>query len=124
MVLSQTDIRQLQLAKGAICAGIRILARRCGVRLDDIACLHLAGAFGNYVNVRSAKRIGLIPVEEARIAPAGNAALHGAKLALFSHNPRPLYDRVIGMTRHLSLSSDPEFQDTYVAEMAFPNGEE
>jgi len=121
VVISQTDVRQLQLAKGAISAGVQILAKRCGVRLEDIARLHLAGAFGNYINVASACRIGLLPLEAGRIEPAGNSALHGAKLALFSRDPERVYARILGMTRHLSLSEDPEFQDTYVTEMSFPS---
>lgn len=124
VAISQTDVRQLQLAKGAISAGIQILARRCGIRLEDITKLHLAGAFGNYINVGSARRIGLLPIAEARIAPAGNAALHGAKLALCSRDPGRLYERVLGMTQHLSLSADAEFQDIYVAEMTFPDQEQ
>ncbi len=120
ITLSQTDVRQLQLAKGAISAGVQILARRCGVALDAVSRLHLAGAFGNYINVRSARRIGLLPVDSARVAPAGNAALHGAKLALCRRDPAALCAPVLAMTSHLSLSADPEFQDIYVDEMSYP----
>ena len=121
VVLSQTDIRQLQLAKGAISAGVQILAQRCGLPVGDVTRLHLAGAFGNYINVRSARRIGLLPVEERRIISAGNTALHGAKLALFSRDTAALCAPILKLTQHLSLSADPQFQDIYVQEMGFPD---
>ncbi|MCE9616714.1 MAG: ASKHA domain-containing protein [Lentisphaerae bacterium] len=120
VVLSQTDIRQLQLAKGAISAGVQLLAQRCGTTTDGVARLHLAGAFGNYINVSSARRIGLLPMAEEKIVASGNAALHGAKLALFSRDTERLCAPILKLTEHMTLSSDPKFQDVYVDEMSFP----
>jgi len=120
VALTQTDIRQLQLAKGAIAAGIQILAARCGIDVADIKRLHLAGAFGNYISTPSARRIGLIALPEDRIVPAGNTALLGAKMALFSGDSESLCAPILNMTRHVSLSSDPEFQEIYVDQMTFP----
>ena len=82
--LTQWDIRELQLAKGAIAAGVRILVQHWGARMEDIARVYLAGAFGNYIRRSSARRIGLIDFPSEKIQPAGNTALLGAKLALFS----------------------------------------
>jgi uncharacterized 2Fe-2S/4Fe-4S cluster protein (DUF4445 family) len=121
VVLTQGDVRQLQLAKGAIAAGIQILLQRMGVAAERLSRLHLAGAFGNYVRTASARRIGLIEVDEERIEPAGNTALLGAKLALFGDG---LDDgrlaEIRGRVRHVSLAEDPRFQDIFVDKTAFP----
>ena len=116
--ISQTDIRELQLAKGAIAAGIRMLAREFGAAVTDITELFLAGAFGNYVNVTSAERIGLLPIPPERVTPAGNTALLGAKIALFSD--RRQFQELARSIEHFSLSEKPDFQDIYVEEMVFP----
>ena len=119
--LTQSDIRELQLAKGAIAAGLRILARQWGATLDDITRIHLAGAFGNYISRQSARRIGLLQVPAERIEPAGNTALLGAKLALFSlHEQDGSYVALRRQVSHVPLNADPEFQEIYVDEMHFP----
>jgi uncharacterized 2Fe-2S/4Fe-4S cluster protein (DUF4445 family) len=110
--LVQSDIRELQLAKAATAAGMEIVLSRRGVKREDLHRIYLAGAFGNYLNRASARRIGLIDFPLEGIEPAGNTALLGAKLSLFSDLPRP---RVI----HVPLGADAEFQDRYVAAMGF-----
>jgi uncharacterized 2Fe-2S/4Fe-4S cluster protein (DUF4445 family) len=119
--LSQLDIRQLQLAKGAIAAGLRILMDRWGTEPGEVPRVHLAGAFGNYVSRSSARRIGLIDFPEERVEAAGNAALLGAKLALFGRD-RAAYE-FAGLRRrieHISLAADASFQDIFVRETSFP----
>lgn len=122
--LSQGDIRELQLAKGAIAAGLRILLVQLGKSLDDVLKLHLAGAFGNYVNRDSARRIGLLEVESGKIHSAGNTALRGAKMVLLSES---LFNRTMEqartLSRHLSLASDMKFHETFVESMNFPDFE-
>jgi uncharacterized 2Fe-2S/4Fe-4S cluster protein (DUF4445 family) len=118
IALTQLDIRQLQLAKGAIAAGVRILLREMGISINDVDSVYLAGAFGNYVNSDSARRIGLLSFREDQIVPAGNTALRGAKMALFL-DPSVSADIQKKMT-HLGLSTDPDFQDIFVEEMGFP----
>lgn len=119
--LTQNDLRELQLAKGAIAAGLRILARQWGATLDDITRVHLAGAFGNYINRQSARRIGLLQVPAERIEPAGNTALLGAKLALFSLNEQDgSYVALRRQASHVPLNEDPQFHEIYVDEMRFP----
>ena len=115
LALTQSDIRELQLAKGAIAAGIAILARRWGVRVGELGRVYLAGAFGNYINRSSARRIGLLPFPEEMVKPAGNTALLGAKLALFEDDRS--YDRVRARVEHVPLGSDPEFQESFVSSM-------
>lgn len=120
VTLSQWDIRELQLAKGAISAGIRILLERRGVRAESLARVHLAGAFGNYVNRASARRIGLIDFPVEQVEPAGNTALRGAKLALFELPAQGgEFAALRSRIAHASLKEDPQFHDVYVEEMGF-----
>lgn len=117
VVLSQTDIRELQLAKAAIAAGIGILLERWGATAAEVDRVYLAGAFGNYLNRASARRIGLLDFPEAVVHPAGNTALLGAKMALFLDRGFP-HIRV----EHIPLGSGREFQEKYVEAMSFPIG--
>jgi uncharacterized 2Fe-2S/4Fe-4S cluster protein (DUF4445 family) len=80
----QRDIRELQLAKGAIAAGLEIVAAQWGVTCGELEAIYLAGAFGNYVSLPSARRIGLLPPTPERVVASGNTALRGAKMALSS----------------------------------------
>jgi uncharacterized 2Fe-2S/4Fe-4S cluster protein (DUF4445 family) len=118
VALTQADIRELQLAKAACAAGIRILLGRLGAAARDVERLYLAGAFGNYVNRASARRIGLIDFPEETVHPSGNTALLGVKLALFS--PALDFAAIRARVEHSSLSAHPLFQEIYVGEMGFP----
>ncbi|MBI2924825.1 MAG: DUF4445 domain-containing protein [Verrucomicrobia bacterium] len=121
VVVTQADVRELQLAKGAIAAGIRILTQQWGARVEDISRLYLAGAFGNYISRASARRIGLLHFPPEKIVPAGNTALLGAKLALFSLQEHDgAYAELRRRIHHVSLNEDPQFHDIYVEEMGFP----
>ncbi len=116
--LAQKDIRELQLAKAAVAAGVRILVRRAG---SPRGVMHLAGAFGNYVNRTSAKRIGLLEFAPEYISPAGNTALLGAKMALFGTEPDDRsFDALRRRIEHVPLAADPEFEETYIQAMHFP----
>jgi uncharacterized 2Fe-2S/4Fe-4S cluster protein (DUF4445 family) len=118
--LTQQDIRQVQLAKGAIAGGLRILLRRAGAQADDVTALYLAGAFGNYIKVASARRIGLLEFPDDIIQPAGNTALLGARRTLFADDN---YSGLRAKIEHVPLAADPDFQDEYVSAMAFPAGD-
>ena len=119
--LLQADIRELQLAKGAIAAGIRILLQQWGATGAAVERVWLAGAFGNYINRASARRIGLVNFPAEKVFPAGNTALLGAKLALFNFpSEECAFAAICSRTQHVSLNEDPEFMDIYVDEMAFP----
>jgi len=117
VTLSQGDVRELQLAKGAIAAGLCLLATRLGASLEDIRRVHLAGAFGNYVSRASARRIGLLHFPLERIVASGNTALHGARRALFEEPAA--WEAVRRRVEHISLNEDPRFQDVYAREMQF-----
>jgi uncharacterized 2Fe-2S/4Fe-4S cluster protein (DUF4445 family) len=118
VTLSAMDVRELQLAKGAIATGLQMLAARLGATLDDIQQLHLAGAFGNYINRASAARIGLLRMPLDRVVPAGNTALLGAKRALFEDEAG--WDAIARRVEHVALNEDAGFQDLYAEEMRFP----
>lgn len=114
VVLYQSDIRELQLAKGAIAAGFRILLRKLGADINAVSKVYLAGAFGNYVQIESAIGIGLMEVPRAKVHPAGNTALRGAKMLLATGEP------VLPIIQHISLAADSSFQDEFVDSMSFP----
>jgi uncharacterized 2Fe-2S/4Fe-4S cluster protein (DUF4445 family) len=121
VVLTQSDIRELQLAKGAIAAGFRILLERLGAGTTDLRKLYLAGAFGNYISRTSARRIGLIGLPIDQVSPAGNTALLGAKLALFSGDDEGgSYTSLRRKIEHVALKADGKFQEVFVDELAFP----
>lgn len=119
--LTQADVRELQLAKGAIAAGVRILVQQWGARLEDVSQLYLAGAFGNYINRASAQRIGLLELPPEKVIAAGNTALLGAKLALFSLQEHDgSHAALRRRIQHVPLNEDPLFQEIYVDAMGFP----
>jgi uncharacterized 2Fe-2S/4Fe-4S cluster protein (DUF4445 family) len=121
VVLTQRDIRQIQLAKGAISAGIELILKQAGLIADDLHEVLLAGAFGNYIRTRSARRIGLLPpVPDSRIRFVGNAASTGAKMALLSSAVREDADRIRRETKHIELAALPEFMNTFMDHMLFP----
>ena len=121
IVLTQDDVRQLQLAKGAIASGIAMLQHVAGVSPERIAELMLAGGFGNYLSIASAVRIGLIPaLGEGRIRYVGNAAALGAQLCLLSEAERARADALARRIEHVSLAAHPDFEQIFVDCMNFP----
>ena len=113
--LYQADIRELQLAKAAVAAGFRLLLRSLGASAEDLKRIHLAGAFGNYVQAASAISISLLEFSPQRIVPSGNTALRGAKILLLSAN-QPALPKM----EHVALAADADFQDEFVNCMSFP----
>ena len=118
--LTQDDVRQVQLAKGAIYAGILLMAKQLGLKIADIQKIQLAGAFGNYLNPKSACRIGLLPEELLdRIEPIGNAAGSGAKMLACDRELLPLTQALTDRIEFLELASLPEFSRTFAKSMNF-----
>jgi uncharacterized 2Fe-2S/4Fe-4S cluster protein (DUF4445 family) len=115
VVLFQSDIRELQLAKAAIASGFRLLLKRMGATVGSLQRIHLAGAFGNYVQAESAIAIGLLEVPIERIHAAGNTALRGAKMLLLASG-----EPALPAIEHVSLAADSGFQDEFVDCMTFP----
>ena len=119
--LTARDVRQLQLAKAAVAAGIRILMEESGLRFCDIDTLWLAGGFGNRLDPKSAVTLGMLPEELLeKIHPAGNTSLAGTETALLSGDESRLL-RIQSMCSYLELSSSAEFSEAFVEEMAFPS---
>jgi len=124
VTLTQKDVREVQLAKAAIRAGIELLARQLGREITDIHQVLLAGAFGSFLRPASACRIGMIPpVLEDRISAIGNAAGEGAKLCALSRAEFDYSRRIAKETEFLELASLPDFQDCYVDALEFEEEE-
>jgi uncharacterized 2Fe-2S/4Fe-4S cluster protein (DUF4445 family) len=120
--ITQHDVRQLQLAKAAIAAGISILLERFGALASEIDTFYVAGAFGNYIKVGSALRIGLLDVPQERIRAAGNTSLHGVKMSLLSRDlQKDGLQATLARIRHVSLASDADFQRLFIEATTFPN---
>jgi len=121
LVLTQDDIRQVQLAKGAIASGIAMLQHVAGVPDAQVGELMLAGGFGNYLSIASAVRIGLIPdLPRERIRYVGNAASLGAQLSLLSEPERTRANEIARRIEHVSLAAHPDFEQIFVDCMNFP----
>jgi uncharacterized 2Fe-2S/4Fe-4S cluster protein (DUF4445 family) len=117
--LTQNDIRQIQLAKGALFVAAQSLLERFQIASPDKVLL--AGAFGSYLDKEKALAIGMLPsVDSERVYVVGNAAGDGARIALLNttkrHGAVPLASRV---ERH-ELPTDPAFQDRFMRALAFP----
>jgi uncharacterized 2Fe-2S/4Fe-4S cluster protein (DUF4445 family) len=118
---TQGDMRQIQLAKAAVAAGIASMLDDRGAGLDDIEHVFLAGGFGSYLRPASAAAIGLIPPELLpKVAAVGNAAGHGAvRMLLFKNEARDLSSLATAV-RYLELSGSDFFRDRFVEELFFP----
>ncbi len=124
IVFTQQDVRECQLAKGAIRAGTMMLLDEMGISDDQLETVMLAGAFGNFLDPASALRAGLTPqVPVERIKSVGNAAGVGAKLALISVVERRKAIRLADRTEHIQLSGSAKFQKAFAMAMRFPQDE-
>lgn len=118
--LTQKDVREVQLAKGAISAGILLLEKHLGITHEDIQTIYIAGAFGNYMNPENACNIGLLPATlKDKIQSIGNAAGEGAKIALLNKEELAETVRLSQQVEFLELAAIPEFQDCFVDELEF-----
>jgi uncharacterized 2Fe-2S/4Fe-4S cluster protein (DUF4445 family) len=118
--LTQRDVRQMQLAKGAIRAGIKCLQQKVGLEDCDIQHVLLAGAFGNYIRPASALRIGLLPaVPVERIRFVGNAAASGAQMTLVSRSCRLQARQLARKMKYIEIAHEPNFQTVFADSMLF-----
>jgi len=122
VAVTQQDIRELQMAKGAVSAGIQVLKKELGIEDEEIDQVILAGAFGTFVSAESARRIGLIPpLPLDRIRAIGNAAGFGAQLALLSTVERGMAGLVARQSEHVRLSGRTDFQSLFIEALQFPS---
>ncbi len=117
------DIREIQLAKAAIAAGIQILLESMALKPENIDEFWIAGGFGGYINPISAARIGLYPEGLlSKVISAGNTSLQGAYQSLMNRENFERMHRVEKRMQTIDLASEPGFQDAYVESMIFPEG--
>ena len=118
IVITQGDIRELQLAKAAIRTGINALLKSAGLAAPDVKRVIIAGTFGNYIDIRSAIRIGMLPdLPPGRFSQVGNAAGAGACRALISVSQRKMAEEIGRRARYLELAERPDFMQKFVAAM-------
>lgn len=118
--LSQRDIREVQLAKAAMAAGIELMSRELNIEIKDLKQVLIAGAFGNYMSPHSACKIGLIPeILEDRIIPIGNAAGEGSKMAALSYPEYLRSEEITTKVDFLELATNPEFEDCFIDHLGF-----
>jgi uncharacterized 2Fe-2S/4Fe-4S cluster protein (DUF4445 family) len=119
VVLTQKDVRQMQVAKGSIATGIQVLMREMGVGPADIEEVLLAGAFGSYIRPESARAIGLVPPVDL-IRAVGNAAGEGARIALLSYRERQAAEAMPAHIGYLELSGRADFNELFLQALGFP----
>lgn len=120
IVISQNDVRQIQLAKAALYAGVKLLMDRLGI--DKVERIRLAGAFGSHIDVKYAMILGLIPdclLEQ--VTSAGNAAGNGARIALMNAASRQEVESLVQNVEKIETAVEPKFQEHFVLAMAFPH---
>jgi uncharacterized 2Fe-2S/4Fe-4S cluster protein (DUF4445 family) len=113
--LTQQDIREFQLAKAAIAAGVQLLINQLKITYDEIDKVFIAGGFGNFLNIQNVIRTGLIESAEDKIVKLGNTALIGAKMFLFENED--FTQDILNKTTHINLEADGTFQDVYIDKM-------
>jgi uncharacterized 2Fe-2S/4Fe-4S cluster protein (DUF4445 family) len=113
--LTQKDIYEFVLAKAAVSSGIHILLTLLKKSHKDVKKVFIAGSFGHFITVRHAIEVGLLEFPEEKIVKAGNTALIGAKMLLFLNDREA--NRILDITRHITLESQPAFQDIFIQKM-------
>ncbi len=120
ITLTQKDIRKLQLAKGAIAAGIQVLLRQAGVAEAEVQTVYLAGGFGTHLSPAGAAKIGLIPYSFAgKTVPLGNAALTGACMILCQKGAKEKALEIAKASIHIELGGSEDFNNAFVEHMLF-----
>jgi uncharacterized 2Fe-2S/4Fe-4S cluster protein (DUF4445 family) len=121
VALTQKDVREVQLACGAVRTGIDLLLAEAGLRAEDVGQVVVAGGFGLHVDAHAVERVGLVPAGwGSGITFGGNTALAGARMLLLGSDP---WDRVAGIAagvRALDLAAHPEFASRFMASLSFP----
>ena len=122
ITVNQKDIREVQLAKAAIRAGIDVLLGRAGVEAKDLRAMYVAGAFGFFLNPVTARALGLYPeVELDRVRMVGNTAVTGAKALLVSGEMRKVAESLSKRISYVELAKDPNFRREFMDAMPIPH---
>jgi uncharacterized 2Fe-2S/4Fe-4S cluster protein (DUF4445 family) len=122
IVITQSDVREIQLAKAAVYTGISILMKHMKVKPKDIKKCYLAGAFGTYIDPSSAIDLGMFPeIPLELIQFVGNTAGSGARMTLLSNSTRKLVEKIIKKVDYIELGANPNFQKEFISSMDLPN---
>jgi len=120
VVITQNDVRQIQLAKAALYAGVKLLMDR--MRVERVDRIKIAGAFGNHIDTKYAMVLGLIPdCDLDKVFSVGNAAGDGARMALIDRNARTEIENVVKRIHKVETAVEPKFQEHFVRAMAIPH---
>lgn len=121
VVMTQKDVNEIQLAKGAIRAGLEVLLDATGTAPEEVRDVIIAGAFGSYLKVHSALEMGLLPrLPQAHYRQVGNAAMVGARWALLSRQVRERARQIVDQTTYLELTTYSKFKRHFALGMLFP----
>jgi len=121
IVLSRADVSEIQLAKGAMRAGAEVLMAQAGISVDDLDRIVIAGAFGSYIDVDNALRVGMFPPLPAdRFDQVGNAAGVGARLVLISREQRALAAEIALQAEYVELTNDSRFAMAFAEATLMP----
>ena len=118
--LTQKDVREMQLAISAIKTGIKMILQETNVKLGEIDGIYIAGAFGNYLNIKNSMTIGLLPqIDKEKIIFIGNASLAGARAFLLSKQAREKIESLVKRVQFVSLATKPSFQENFIDALEF-----
>ncbi|MBR1392019.1 MAG: DUF4445 domain-containing protein [Lachnospiraceae bacterium] len=120
ILFTQEDLRQVQMAKAAICSGVRILLKKAGISETELTGVFLAGGFGYYMDVQKAVRVGILPKGlEKKTKATGNTSLQGCIRYATDRNAPLRMRRMIEASREINLANEPDFEVEYIANMDF-----
>ncbi|MEM1550541.1 MAG: ASKHA domain-containing protein, partial [Candidatus Bathyarchaeia archaeon] len=121
IVITQRDIREVQLAKAAIHAGCMVLMHKMKIAESDISALFIAGAFGTYIDPENARIIGMYPeIPLNKVNVIGNAAGTSARMCLVSKSMRRMAEEIHRMVKYVELSAEPNFQVEFIKSQFLP----
>lgn len=120
--ITQKDVREAQLAIAAVKTGIRMILEESNMSLEQLNGIFIAGAFGNYLNIKNSMKIGLLPqINQKKVIFIGNSSLAGAKSLLLSSQTRKKIESMVKKIRYISLATKPSFQDYFINALEFKN---
>ena len=121
VVVTQRDVRQVQLAKGAVRAGIELMLRSVGLRAEDVDRVLIAGSFGYHLRTQSLLNLGMLPPGFGnRVEFVGNTSKSGAVAFLLNRDTRREVTEIVKSITALELANAPDFQPTFIASLSFP----
>uniref|UniRef100_A0A7C3F9H5 DUF4445 domain-containing protein n=1 Tax=Candidatus Methanomethylicus mesodigestus TaxID=1867258 RepID=A0A7C3F9H5_9CREN len=124
IVITQKDLQEIQFAKAAIYTGIEILMKNAHLEDRDIERVFIAGAFGYYIDPKSARTIGMYPeIPLSKVRQVGNSAGTGARMSLVSRKARADADLISHKVRYVELAKDPDFSNIYMNAYFLPNAD-